>query len=120
MTDDRKFVASKIEIVKDATVIVHWEDGHVGEYPAPYLRAKCPCAGCREEVQPGSHAPLSVGSLLPMMPQKARPGVTIRDIVPVGYYAVRIVFSDEHDSGIYSFTYLRETCPCGECGGGKT
>lgn len=115
---DPSFVALKIEIVKDATVIVHWEDGHLSEYPVPYLRARCPCAGCREEVQPGSHTPLTVGMSLPTMPQKARPGVTIRDIEPVGYYAIRPIFSDDHDAGIYSFGYLRSLCPCPLCAKG--
>jgi len=34
--------------------------------------------------------------------------VAIRDIVPVGHYAIRIVFSDGHDTGIYTWTYLAE------------
>ena len=29
-------------------------------------------------------------------------------IEPVGHYAIRIVFDDRHDSGIYSWSYLRE------------
>jgi len=32
--------------------------------------------------------------------------VTIADLVPVGHYAIRIVFSDRHDSGLYTWTYL--------------
>lgn len=34
--------------------------------------------------------------------------VGIRDIEPVGQYAVRLVFDDGHDSGLYSWKYLRE------------
>lgn len=33
-------------------------------------------------------------------------GVTIRDIMPVGQYAVRLIFSDGHDSGLYSWDVL--------------
>jgi DUF971 family protein len=29
----------------------------------------------------------------------------------VGNYALKIQFSDGHDSGIFSFAYLREICP---------
>ncbi len=36
--------------------------------------------------------------------------VTIRNIEPVGNYAVKIVFDDGHDSGLYSWSYLRELC----------
>ena len=34
--------------------------------------------------------------------------VGIRAVEPVGHYAVRLVFDDGHDSGLYSWTYLRE------------
>jgi DUF971 family protein len=34
--------------------------------------------------------------------------VGIREIEPVGQYAVRLVFDDGHDSGLYSWRYLRE------------
>lgn len=34
--------------------------------------------------------------------------VGIQAIEPVGHYAVRLVFDDGHDSGLYSWTYLRE------------
>lgn len=34
--------------------------------------------------------------------------VGIRAIEPVGHYAVRLVFDDDHDSGLFSWSYLRE------------
>ncbi len=37
----------------------------------------------------------------------------------VGRYALQIFWSDGHSTGIYSFHYLRELCPCGECAAGK-
>ena len=37
-----------------------------------------------------------------------RAHVGITDILPEGNYAVRLVFDDLHDTGIYSWTYLRE------------
>jgi DUF971 family protein len=33
----------------------------------------------------------------------------------VGKYALRFAWNDQHDLGIYSWFYLREVCPCGEC-----
>jgi DUF971 family protein len=33
----------------------------------------------------------------------------------VGNYAVRIHWSDGHNSGIYSWEHLRKICPCAEC-----
>lgn len=35
-------------------------------------------------------------------------GVGLRDIEPVGNYAVRLIFDDGHDTGIYTWRYLRE------------
>jgi len=35
----------------------------------------------------------------------------------VGKYAIRFAWNDNHDLGIYSWAYLREICPCGECRG---
>lgn len=32
--------------------------------------------------------------------------VTITDVIPVGHYAVRLVFGDGHDSGIFTWTYF--------------
>lgn len=36
--------------------------------------------------------------------------VTIRELNPVGNYAIQITFDDGHDSGLYSWNYLRELC----------
>jgi DUF971 family protein len=41
--------------------------------------------------------------------------VTIRQLNPVGAYAVQIVWSDGHDTGIYSFETLRQACECAAC-----
>jgi DUF971 family protein len=36
----------------------------------------------------------------------------------IGRYALGITWSDGHATGIYSFDYLRELCPCGKCNEG--
>lgn len=41
-------------------------------------------------------------------PPKGKEHVKIVRLEPVGNYAVRIVFDDGHDSGLYSWTYLSE------------
>lgn len=40
--------------------------------------------------------------------QSGKINVNIVDIKPVGNYAVQLIFSDDHESGIYSWKYLRE------------
>jgi DUF971 family protein len=42
----------------------------------------------------------------------------ILGIEPVGNYAIRINWSDGHNTGIYSWDHFREICPCPVCRGG--
>ncbi len=42
--------------------------------------------------------------------QVGKKNVAITDVRPVGNYALQLVFDDGHDSGIYSWDYLRELC----------
>ena len=40
--------------------------------------------------------------------QVGKENVSIQNIVPVGNYAIQIIYDDGHDTGIYSFEYLYE------------
>ncbi len=75
---------------------VTFTDGTVGRLSAELLRVVSPSA----EVQ--GHSP-SERKLVP-----GKRDVTIKAIEPVGNYAVRLVFSDGHDTGLYSWLYLYE------------
>ncbi len=46
--------------------------------------------------------------------------VGLKDIEPVGQYAVRLVFDDGHDSGLYSWKYLHELGRSGTASGRGT
>jgi DUF971 family protein len=112
--DEKSTTATEIEMIGQEKIVVHWEDGHVSDFPSGYLRIECPCATCSNEA--ASHdTPIKLGASLPLMPKKARPGIHALNIEPIGYYAVRIEWSDGHSAGIYSFGYLRSKCPCAEC-----
>lgn len=75
---------------------ITFDDGKRFSLPAEYLRVESPSA----EVQ--GHGPgqkqLVAGCA----------GIGIAAVEPVGNYAVRLVFDDRHDTGIYSWTYLYE------------
>lgn len=71
-----------------------FDDGRRFRLPAEYLRVESPSA----EVQ--GHGPGQKTIVA------GRKHVGILRLEPVGHYAVRIVFDDLHDSGIYSFDYL--------------
>jgi DUF971 family protein len=75
---------------------VSFEDGAAFSLPAEYLRVYSPSAEVRGH-GPGSEV-LQVG----------KESVGIVTVEPVGQYAVRLVFDDGHDTGLYSWDYLYE------------
>lgn len=81
---------------KSRVLEVAFEDGLRFELPFEYLRVYSPSAEVRghgpgqETLQLGKH------------------DVGIRAVEPVGNYAIKLVFDDGHDTGLYSWTYLRE------------
>ncbi|HVB34967.1 MAG TPA: DUF971 domain-containing protein [Patescibacteria group bacterium] len=103
----------KVHVSTGAGMDIDWADGHHSHYEFAYLRDRCPCAVCKEGRDPHDH-PAPAGAL-PLY----KPRITARSASPVGHYAVEFDFSDGHATGIFSFPYLREICPCGECGGAK-
>ena len=84
---------------------LYWNDGHTGSYPSWYLRENCPCASCVEEF---TGRRLILQGSIPA-------GIERTGVEPVGNYALRFSFGDGHDTGIYSFDYLRRICPCAQC-----
>jgi DUF971 family protein len=94
---------------------IAWKDGHSSHYSFTYLRDACPCALCdherveanREPGEPEKQAP----GALPMFKAAARP----TEAAGVGKYAIRFVWNDGHEHGIYSWDFLRAFCPCEEC-----
>ncbi len=42
--------------------------------------------------------------------QTGKKHVVLENVVPVGHYALQLVFDDGHDTGIYAWAYLRELC----------
>ena len=76
---------------------VDWQDGRQSLYVVRTLRLACRCAHCVEEM---TGRPLLREQ---DVPEDVRP---VR-ISPVGRYGVQIAWSDGHDTGIYTFEYLR-------------
>ena len=76
---------------------VEFDDGQAGSIPYTRLRAESPSAEVRGH---GSG---------PRPPQPPVPDdISVTGADPVGRYAVRIRFSDGHDSGLYTWTLLRQ------------
>lgn len=87
---------------------IRWADGHASEYEPRFLRLRCPCAACVEEM---TGRPL-------LDPTSVAPDVYPLEIEYVGRYALRFQWSDGHSTGIYPFDFLRRNCPCAECATG--
>ena len=81
-------------------LVIEWTDGLKTSATWRQLRDACPCASCREErnTPPDPFRILKPQELLPLKPVR---------MVPVGRYAYRIVWSDGHDSGIFTLEFLR-------------
>jgi len=98
-------VPTSLTLKRDEGLTVVWADGQVSQYPLFYLRSLCPCAACKEVR--GAEKPVKKSSLNILPGNYATP-LTVTGVEKVGNYALRIEWSDEHASGIYSFQYLRE------------
>ena len=86
-------------------VRIEWDDGHQGYYPHWYLRASCRCADC-----------LAGADRNPtLFYESIERDVKALDWMPVGRYAATFLWSDGHETGIYAFETLRQTCHCREC-----
>ena len=88
---------TELKVDKDRRLLtVAFDDGASFALPAELLRVMSPSA----EVQ--GHSPEQRVTV------PGKKAVRILRIEPVGNYAARIVIDDGHDTGLYSWTYLRE------------
>ena len=100
MPVDRRRTQPK-KIYFDGKMNIIWQDGLHTTYDYFELRTSCPCASCVDEVSG----------------EKILDDSTVdKNIHPeksayVGNYALEILWSDNHSTGIYTFEALRDTYP---------
>jgi len=88
---------TELRVSKDRRVLtLVWDEAERVELPAEFLRVVSPSA----EVQ--GHSPDQRVTVA------GKRDVTIADLVPVGHYAIRIVFDDGHDSGLFTWRFLAQ------------
>ncbi len=99
-----------IDLKKDKGLTVRWADGTTSYYPIAYLRRMSPSADMRQLRDEMASNPLTV---LPSRPSSgpASGPVVATGAELIGNYALRIVYSDGHATGIYSWVYLRSIDP---------
>ncbi|MEY3667309.1 MAG: hypothetical protein RL572_849 [Pseudomonadota bacterium] len=83
---------------KSGLLVLEWPDGSACSLEAEFLRVLSPSAEVRGH---GRH-----GAVL----QTGKRRVGMRAVEAVGHYAIRILFDDGHESGIYSWDYLQQLC----------
>ena len=95
-----------LDVDRERGLTITWQDETVSFYPVDYLRRMSPSAdqrALRDEMEKNPLAVLpSSGSNGPM---------SVTDAQMVGNYALRLTFSDGHDTGIYTWSYLRSIDP---------
>ena len=81
---------------KSRRLLIGFDDGFQFDLSFEYLRVSSPSA----EVK--GHGP-GQETL-----QTGKENVRVTAIEPVGHYAVRLIFDDDHDTGLYTWKYLYE------------
>jgi DUF971 family protein len=90
-------IATEIKLRRQSRLLeVSFEDGRRFELPFEYLRVHSPSA----EVK--GHGPGQEVLVL------GKETVGVRALEPIGHYAVRIIFDDGHDTGLFTWRYLYE------------
>lgn len=98
----------RLNLKKDEKLEIEWQDGLKSVYPIAMLRSMCPCATCKQarEQEQAAQKPL----LRVLKGDFSKP-LSVIEAELVGGYALRLEWSDNHATGIYSFQYLREISP---------
>lgn len=92
---EQRPLPTEIHLHRQSRVLeLHYDDGARFLLPCEYLRVYSPSAEVR------GHSPATAKL------QVGKEAVTITDIRQIGSYAVKLVFDDGHDSGLYDWQYL--------------
>ena len=89
---------SQIIEESDRQVSIKWSDDSDTSYSAAELRRACPCASCKDEW---------TGAKI-LDEAQITDDMAFSHMSIVGRYALNFQFSDGHDTGIFSFDYLRK------------
>lgn len=73
---------------------ITWQGGQKQRLPNAIVRGYCPCASCQGHVGPISFVPGRDSELL--------------ELNPVGNYGLRLLWGDRHETGIYTFRFLKQ------------
>jgi DUF971 family protein len=96
---DEATAPASVDVDRSHGLSVTWPDGYVARLGLETLRVGCPCAECRGRRERGR----------PIWPLPASPRpLRVEEARLVGGWGIALAWNDGHDTGIYSWTLLRE------------
>ena len=78
-----------------------WADDGILRVSLSDVRKACPCALCKD-------VRAKQDEQLQMITADQTPSADLSDVIPVGNYAIQIRWIDGHDTGIYTYSYLKQ------------
>lgn len=84
--------------IENSEMILNWDNDSISKIRLTDLRRECPCAYCTKERE-NDHGKFEVYTT---------DQITIKEINPVGTYALNIVWNDNHNTGFYEYSYLKK------------
>ena len=91
-------VPTKISVSAGTTLELVWQNEEKQNIDIRLLRKYCPCATCAQDRSEWSNT---------YIPLYTSDQIKIANIKPVGSYAISIAWEDGHNTGIYTFDFLR-------------
>ena len=91
-------LVKKIAQLDRYTLGVEWTDGHRSHWRLATLRRRCPCASCVDEWTGEAK----------LQPEAIDDDILATLVESVGQYALRVHFTDGHNTGIFTYAHLRE------------
>ena len=91
---------TRIDVIGN-TLALQWPNGKESFIDAPLLRTHSPSAENKGETD-------IFGQIHGGQEKKENKNIKILKVLPIGNYAIRILFSDGHSTGIFSWDYLRK------------
>ncbi len=93
-------IPKQIKILEKTKLNIKWDNDKETKIDLNYLRKECPCASCKGET-------ILLKTYRPAKLQVEHPDMfKVKDIKPVGEYAIQITWKDGHDTGIYTWNYI--------------
>jgi DUF971 family protein len=89
-------------IIMENNIAIKWVDGSESFIDNKMLRKKCPCANCSGESDVFGN--IYKGDTTQ---SKKSNQYIINRYMDIGHYAIRIIWEDGHNAGIYSFKFLK-------------